>query len=245
METMIPQLAVRVAQVECLTPCIKRLTLVPLVGSHLPGFASGDQIRVCQLYEGRRVWNAYTLVSSPLDTRCYEIVVKGRPAHIPCQSRFLCHVVQAGDGICISPPVTGMRLATAAGKHLLVAGGMGITAFLAHLAALRSQEIPYELHYTYRSPERALFADELRQAHGDRLKCNDSQLTGRLDTTDLLAGQPARTHLYVGGPPAFVKDLVAAAEGSGWPRTALHCDAGLMLDTGFTDKKDNRPPVPA
>jgi ferredoxin-NADP reductase len=245
METLIPQLAVRVARIEPLAAYVKRFTLTPLAGGHLPSFASGDLIRVCQIMEGRRVWSPYTLAGSPLDTERYEIIVKGKPAHLPGQSHFLFHEVQAGDGICISPPATGMRLAAEAEKHLLIAGGMGITAFLSHLAALRQSARPYTLHYTYRSAEQALFAETLKQAHGERVACNVSSQAGRLDLRTLLADQPADTHLYISGPPALVKDVVATARQAGWPLSHLHWDAGLTLEVGAAGKQDTRPAVTA
>lgn len=240
METTIPQLAVRVARIEPLAAYIKKFTLEPLAGTHLPSFASGDLIRVCQLVEGRRVWSPYTLASSPQNTARYEIIVKGKPAHLPGLSHFLFHGVRPGDGICISPPATGTRLAAAA-RHLFIAGGMGITAFLSHLAALQGQSTPYLLYYTYRSPEQALFAASLEQAHGDRIVCHASRQAGRLEFPALLADQPAGTHLYVSGPPSLVKEAIAAARQARWPLSRLHWDAGLTLDAGATGQADARP----
>ena len=82
---------------------------------------------------------------------------------------------------------------------LLIAGGVGITPFFAHVAELRAMEVPYELHYAVRSREHATFVDELRALIGERLHLYVSEEGSAIDFAALLGEDPNRTVVFYCG----------------------------------------------
>ncbi|HXG29059.1 MAG TPA: PDR/VanB family oxidoreductase [Nevskiales bacterium] len=212
-------LSVLVADVEQLTPLIKLFTLVPVGGGRLPGFSGGSHIVVTMEDRGKRHRNPYSLLSSPEDTRYYQIAVRrddaGRGG-----SRFMHERVAPGTVLAISTPFNLFPLNRLARKHILIAGGIGITPFLAQLADLRRNGAEYELHYAYRSPEHAAFRDKLLQEHPGRVHFHCGPQ--RLQPEVLCAAQPLGTHLYVCGPQPLIDAVIAAARAEGWPDSHIH-----------------------
>lgn len=65
-----------VRDVEQITPLVKRFTLVSPTGAPLPAFSGGSHI-IVQMQDGeQRYSNAYSLMSSPLDTSSWQIAVR-------------------------------------------------------------------------------------------------------------------------------------------------------------------------
>ena len=65
-----------VRDVEQITPLVKRFTLVSPTGAPLPAFSGGSHI-IVQMQDGeQRYSNAYSLMSSPLDTTSWQIAVR-------------------------------------------------------------------------------------------------------------------------------------------------------------------------
>ena len=159
---------VRVSAVEQITPQIKRFTLCTLDSSELPAFTGGSHI-IVQMQDGETCYsNAYSLMSSPRELGCYQIGVR-REEQSKGGSAFLHERVEVGSQLSISTPNNLFALDPAAGRHVLIAGGIGITPFLSQLHELQGGAVPYELHYAFRSPEHGAFQGELAEgAHGVR-----------------------------------------------------------------------------
>lgn len=67
---------VQVSQIEPLTEQVKRFTLVATDGKPLPAFTGGSHV-IVQMSDGDNEYsNAYSLLSSPHDTSCYQIAVR-------------------------------------------------------------------------------------------------------------------------------------------------------------------------
>jgi ferredoxin-NADP reductase len=116
-------------------------------------------------------------------------------------SHFMHDSVQVGSRLEIAHPVNLFGLDKIARKHVLIAGGIGITPFLAQLEDLHGGDVPYELHYSVRSPEHAAFLERLRSAKATACTCTTTaKASHRL--RGLLSNQPLGTHVYVCGPPA-------------------------------------------
>jgi ferredoxin-NADP reductase len=130
--------------------------------------------------------------------------------------------VRVGSIIDIAHPVNLFPLDKIARKHLLVAGGIGITPIMAQLADLHSGPVPYELHYAVRSPEHAAFLTELEQREPGRVQVYYRSAAQRIDFNELLSQQPLGTHLYVCGSVALIKNALDAARAWGWPDSHVH-----------------------
>lgn len=219
-----PTLAMRVADIETVTPLIKRFTLVAAEGGDLPGFSAGSHVLVHMTDAAQHYRNAYSLMSAPNDRTSYQIAVR-RQEDSRGGSAYLHARVQIGDMLQISPPANLFALDRLAARHLLIAGGIGITPFMSHVAELTAAGTApavFELHYAYRGEAQAAFREQLAAWLGARLHTYDSSLDSYIQPRELLATQPLGTHVYVCGPPDLIESVVATARELGWPDSHVH-----------------------
>ncbi|WP_439860394.1 PDR/VanB family oxidoreductase [Pseudomonas sp. MBLB4136] len=213
---------VRVTAVEQVTPLIKRFTLCALDGSALPAFTGGSHI-IVQMHDGDKLYsNAYSLMSSPRDTASYQIGVR-REEQSKGGSAFMHDKVEVGSQLTIAAPNNLFAIDPAAGRHVLIAGGIGITPFLSQLYELQEQGAEYELHYAFRAPEHGAFADELRDGpHAERTRFYIDSLQQGLDLAALIAGLEADAHLYVCGPKPLIDAVINTAKAQGIADARVH-----------------------
>ena len=214
-------LAVEVTAVEQITPLIKHFTLAAAHGGALPAFSGGSHIIVVMSGALRTHRNPYSLLSSPNHLETYEIGVR-RMEESRGGSHFMHDQVRVGSRLDIAHPVNLFSLDKIARKHILIAGGIGITPFLAQLEDLRGGTAPYELHYSVRSVEHAAFLNRLRQREGDRLRMYYDNEDQAIDFEGLLMQQPLGTHVYVCGPAGMINRVIATAKAAGWPESHIH-----------------------
>lgn len=228
-------LTLRVTEKEPLTPLVTRFRFEHPEKERLPLVSGGAHV-VVELPDGnilRR--NAYSLISDPGDGHAYEIAVRrddtGRGG-----SRFMHGKVAEGDLIRVGAPVNLFSLDLRARKHLLIAGGIGITPFAAQIRQIERLGQTYELHYAVRSRSEAA---GLRLLPADaRVRLYVSEEGDRLDLGRLLTGQPLGTHVYTCGPAGLIAAVEEAAIRLHWPKTALHSEFFLAPPPGrpFTVK---------
>ena len=131
--------------------------------------------------------------------------------------------VSVGDLLYVTWPRNTFPLCVDAERHLLIAGGIGITPILAMPYALHRDGATFEVHYCARDAECASFADELRSlcAPGHlHFHFDDGDPARGLDLRELLEAYKANTHLYVCGPKGLLDGAVVAA--GHWPGEAIH-----------------------
>jgi ferredoxin-NADP reductase len=214
-------LAVTVTGIEQVTPLIKHFTLEAADGGALPAFSGGSHIIVVMRGPTRIHRNPYSLLSSPHDLGHYEIGVR-RMEESRGGSHWLHDRVTVGSRLEIAHPVNLFPLDKIARKHLLIAGGIGITPFLAQLEDLHSGGVPYELHYSVRSPEHAAFLPRLREREGDRVRLYYDSESQAIDFDGLLSNQPLGTHVYICGPAGLINKVIATAKAWGWSDSHIH-----------------------
>jgi ferredoxin-NADP reductase len=216
-----PRIAVTVTEVVEVTPLIKRFRFEAPDGAPLPRFAGGAHI-IVEMKDGdllRR--NAYSLMSSPAETGHYTISVR-RDASGRGGSRYLHDHIRPGMTLHVSHPVNLFPVEQQARKHLLIAGGIGITPFIAMMEQLHQEHQVFELHYAFRSREHAAYADDLAARHGSRIKVYHDDRGEAIALDRLLQHQPLGTHLYVCGPAAMIDWVLGSAKAAGWPEQSLH-----------------------
>jgi vanillate O-demethylase ferredoxin subunit len=202
-------------------------------GEPLPAFTAGAHVDV-HLPSG--VVRQYSLCNAPQERHRYLIGVLKDPSSRG-GSQAMHEFVEQGHTLHISEPRNLFPLAGEGATHLLIAGGIGITPMLAMAHELERQGADFELHYCFRSPDRAAFLDELtRAAFAHRVKLHDdsSTLPSNLDARALLHTPEPGRHIYVCGPAGFMDYILGCAEAAGWPQAQVHREffAAAPVDHG-------------
>lgn len=215
------QRRVRVEELDRVANRIKRFTFVPIDGEPLPLFSPGAHV-IVTMREGNRVWrNPYSLMSSPLDPAHYQISVL-RVDETRGGSAFMHERVTKGSTLEINEPVNLFPIDRTGRKHILIAGGIGITPFLAMMAQFKHDKTDFELHYAVRSSEEGAYCNQLRAADGADIFVYHSDRGQRIPLTSILENQPLGTHLYVCGPQRMIDWALQTAKEQGWPQESLH-----------------------
>ena len=198
---------------------IKVFELVRPDGGRLPFFTAGAHIDV-ETPAG--VLRQYSLCNDPRDDRCYRIAVL-REATSRGGSASMHDRVRNGDRLTISRPRNHFPLDEEADRHLLIAGGIGITPLIAMVHRLLRTGADFHLHYCARDTEAAAFYGELRRPElADKVTFHFDGGDPRqgLDVTALLAEPEKNVHLYCCGPAGLMAAVGEAA--STWPAGQLH-----------------------
>ncbi|MFN3623053.1 MAG: PDR/VanB family oxidoreductase [Hyphomicrobium sp.] len=215
---------VRVAEVESVAEGIKRFRLVDAAGGPLPAFSAGSHV-IITMHDGNgHIWkNAYSLTGAPGETSAYEIGVLRAPDSRG-GSHFMHDRVKPGTELQISDPVNLFPIVRTGRKHILVAGGIGITPFLAMMKELSERGADFELHYGVRSLSRGAFCQHLSDTYGARVKIYRDDHGEAIPLQRILGGQPLGTHMYVCGPAAMINWALDIGRAAGWPAESLHSE---------------------
>jgi len=208
----------RIRSITYLAARINGYEFVDPDGHDLPGFAAGAHISV-RLSEG--LVRDFSLWNDPAERERYCIAVLREGLG----SSQLHDSVRVGDLVEASTPRNNFPLAAAAERHLLIAGGIGITPIMAMIAELRRRRAEFRLHYCTRSPEETAFLEDLAvlaaqglvQFHHD-----GGDPAKGLDIAAALRQCRPGTHLYYCGPAGMM--AAAAAASAHWPPGTVHCE---------------------
>ncbi|MCC8380415.1 PDR/VanB family oxidoreductase [Xenorhabdus sp. PB30.3] len=219
-----------VSDIETITPTIKRFTLIPDQNTHLPSFTAGSHIFV-QMQDGSCNYsNAYSLLNSPFDEQRYQIAIK-REARSRGGSAFMHEKVTVGDKLSVSEPNNLFSIVPEAKKHILIAGGIGITPFMSHLHQLEQQNADYELHYCYRNANENAFWQELMASEfKDKVVCHVSSEGSRIELETFIAQLPEGSHIYTCGSNSLSEGVKQAAQKAGFPQYQLHFEQFAVED---------------
>lgn len=219
----IDSIRVRVSAIEQVSPLIREFTLESVDGE-LMAFSPGSHVVVEMPAEPRPHRNAYSLLSDPRQSGSYRIAVRLQESSRG-GSVYMHESVSVGDELKITPPANLFSPAWQADKHLLIAGGVGITPFMAYLPELARRDANFELHYLYRSSSTGAYRDALKASLGDKCFLYDSEAGNRCELGELLSNQPRGTHVYICGPEALIAGVREVAEELGWPASHVHFEA--------------------
>lgn len=227
----VPKLAVTVTEVAQITPMIKRFRFEPTGSVSLPPFSGGAHV-IVELQDGESLRrNPYSLMSPPSQSSSYTISVRrddaGRGG-----SLFLHRDVRPGHRLTISRPVNLFPIDWRARRHLLIAGGIGITPFLAQMVQHETAGSDFELHFAVRERAQGAYLDELEARYGDRVHIYCDDRDERVPIGRLLDEQPLGTHLYVCGPAGMMAMVLSSARSAGWPEGSLHSERFLAPASG-------------
>jgi ferredoxin-NADP reductase len=217
----IETLGLQIRQIRYEAIGINSYELVDPEGGELPAVVAGSHI---DIHLGNGMIRQYSLCNDPADRRRYMIAVL-REASGRGGSRWLHETLHVQDFVQISFPRNNLCIDPAAARHVLIAGGIGITPLKAMTHSLARAGEDFVLHYCARSAAHAAFAGELVALAGDdrvHLHYDGSEHEGRLDVTALLSERAPGTHLYHCGPPTLIAACTAAT--AHWPSGTVHSE---------------------
>lgn len=211
-------LELRVESIHNATSRIRTLEFSAADGGDLPSFKAGAHIDV-ELGNGEE--RSYSLINDQTETHRYVVAVlreiDGRGG-----SAWMHDVLRPGDILRSSEPLNNFRLSEGGERHILIAGGIGVTPILSMAARLKELQRDYTMHYCVREPAEAAFADEIATRHGNRAKFyfDGGDPSRGLDVVSLLKTRPSATHVYVCGPSSLIRATREA--GRDWPMGTVH-----------------------
>ncbi|WP_297772392.1 PDR/VanB family oxidoreductase [uncultured Roseovarius sp.] len=200
-------------------------------GQSFPPFSAGAHTVVEMQDDGRTRLNPYSLMSDPGDLSLYAISVR-RDDEGRGGSLYMHRNVNVGDEMTITYPVNLFPLDLRARKHVFLAGGIGITPFMAMIAQLEQTNGNWELHYACRSAALGSYADDLRDKYPNKAHIYYDDQDQAIALDDLLGGQPLGTHIYVCGPKGMIGWVQSRAEALGWPEEVVHSEEFLAPQPG-------------
>ena len=225
------KIAVKVTDIVPVNELVTRFKFERIDGGLLPTFSGGAHT-VVEMPDGDITrLNPYSLMSDPMDQNAYTISVR-RDDEGRGGSLFMHNSVKMGDEMTISYPVNLFSLDLRAKKHLFLAGGIGITPFLAQIKQLERFNGNWELHYACRTPSLGSYVDELTSHHPNETHIYYDDENEKIDLVNMLDGQPLGTHLYVCGPKGMIDWVRKTATAEGWPREAIHYEEFLAPQPG-------------
>ena len=162
-------------------------------GAALPDWAAGAHVEV-MLPSGRV--RAYSLSNPPDDRTVWRLGIKVE-ADGTGGSKEL-GAVPEGATLHVSRPGNNYPLRHRAhSRFVLCAGGIGVTVMVPVAYELGARGIPFDVHYSVKNPDHAIFVDELREVSGGRLHLHEDRdwlgtfLDGRPDDLGICACGPA------------------------------------------------------
>ena len=192
-------------------------------GNRFPTFSAGAHIVVHMRDGDRQRLNPYSLMSDPADTETYAISVR-RDDEGRGGSLFMHNNVKVGDAMEITYPVNLFSLDLRAKKHVFLAGGIGITPFMAMIAQLERSSDSWELHYSVRTEALGTYVDQLVSKYPNKVRIYYDDQSQSINLENLLDGQPLGTNVYVCGPKGMIDWVHKTAAAAGWPDANVHSE---------------------
>jgi ferredoxin-NADP reductase len=215
---MVQQLKLMTVQVEQLTPAIKKFVFAAADDSALPTWEAGAHL-IFELPNG--LHNSYSLANDPAERGRYVTAVLREGAGHG-GSAYMHDSVSVGDILKVTGPNNNFPLARDAKKHLMIAGGIGITPLLAMGYRLREMRADFHLHYCSKTPQDTAFLDEVKSVFGNNVTFHHDggDPSKGIKLAEVLKTPEPGQHLYICGPAGLLNAARDAAKH--WPEGTVH-----------------------
>lgn len=189
-------------------------------GSSVSPYPAGSSLTL-QLPNG--VMRTYSLLDSGTLPEALRIAVlyqgAGRGG-----SRFLHENVREGDHLHVNNLSMSFEALLTPAKHILIAGGIGITPILSLARYFFEHGQQFNLHYGASAPDQAAFVEELLLSpFGGSVSIYYSSTGNRMNIGALLSERADGAHLYCCGPSGMMSTVAAAS--AHWPNGTVHFDS--------------------
>ena len=204
-------------------PGVRRLTLQDPDGYGLPRFKPGAHLDLMVPGLGLR---SYSLCGDPAVTDRWEIAVK-REAASRGGSAWVSDTLAVGDEVAAAMPRCTFPIAEAATRHVMVAGGIGVTPFLAMAPVLERAGANWTLHVLHRGGQPC--PDDLAAwiAVG-RTILHDTAAGARPTMPSLLGPYTDGLQAYCCGPSPMLNAFRLAT--ADWPHSAAQVEHFVAPD---------------
>jgi MOSC domain-containing protein YiiM/ferredoxin-NADP reductase len=146
-------------------------------------------------------------------------------------SSYLHHTLRQGDKILVGKTTESVPVKGGASDHIFIAGGIGITAFLAHMDVFNQINYNWKLHYGVRSDEDIPFKDLLEKM-GDKVVIYNKEKGERMDILRILQDRKWNSFVYVCGPQRLIDDVVRSSNACGMTQDEVHYEAFQIATSG-------------
>lgn len=217
------------------------LELVDPSGAELPVFSAGAHVDVT--IPGGIV-RQYSLCNSASERHRYIIGV-WKDANSRGGSKALHELVNEGDTLQVGLPRNRFNVPGDVKRAILLARGIGVTPMLSIADHMKTQGIPFELHYVFALMSPDSFQRTIEGsnfAENTKYYLEATEQNQLLNAAVLLADQPDHTHLLICGADWWLDPIVNAAKQKGWLDERIHIErfagkaAAPILDKVFEVK---------
>lgn len=188
----------------------------------------GSHIRV-KLGEDGKLVRAYSVVGG--DSNRFELGVAFDKEGSRGGSKYMHESVAIGDILTFSEMKSDFPLQKDANYHVLIAGGIGITAFIASVRYLQEKNIGFHLYYAIRSTDDKAFRHFIDD-FGDKITVLNGATGHRLDIVKITREQRPGTHIYVCGLDRLMSGVTTAANDLKFPQSNIHSEAFTAETSG-------------
>ena len=146
-------------------------------------------------------------------------------------SLYIHDTLRDGDVITASRFADTFPLSKEADRHILIAGGIGITGLLASAKNLQEKGEAYHLHYAVRDPDDVAFESFLDQL-GPNVTVYSRKLGNPLDVSKVMQQADTNTHIYCCAGERLRTAVSEAAKELGLPEASIHFESFQVDSTG-------------
>jgi MOSC domain-containing protein YiiM/ferredoxin-NADP reductase len=174
---------------------------------------------------GGKIVRAYSVVGG--DSKRFELGI-ALSLESRGGSKYLHEQAKVGDVLTVGRITASFPLAMNADEHIIIAGGIGITAFIPALKYLQQQKQKFHLHYAHAGE--MPFASQVNSLGSDATIYDKTQ-GQRLDISAIVSGAQDGSHIYTCGPERLMDDVVATARKHGIHDPRVHLEQ-FTISTG-------------
>jgi len=195
-----PQLmTLKIDKIDDMPGGVRRLSLCDPDRWRLPPVRPGAHIELHIPDVGTRI---YSLCGDPSVEHEWQIAVK-RAETSRGGSVWLHHNLTEGAIVYTSFPRTGFKIVETATRHIMVAGGIGITPFLSMAHVLERLGLDWQLHVVHRGPME-IVQDYKSWIDKGKLRTYETSSGNRPALRDILGSPDASVAAYCCGPQPMI-----------------------------------------
>jgi MOSC domain-containing protein YiiM/ferredoxin-NADP reductase len=177
---------------------------------------------------GGKLIRAYSVVSG--DTNSFRLAIALSETSRG-GSHYIHHQAQPGDILEVGGFINSFPLSKHADSHTFIAGGVGVTAFIASADQCQQMDWSYHLHYLVRDSADVALKECLAK-FGNNVTVYDKSIGQRFNAREVLYKVNDRARIYCCGSDRLQDDILATADSLGIDRDSVHFEKFGIATSG-------------